>query len=120
MGNCVDKGDGNSGADGKGLAGIAGLLDGKEHEFELAEFEGDGEEAKWTWKGDINEADGKFTFDASADDATTGEPEKKTFEASVADTGALVLGHKFCGDIENITPKGEAAGGEEKKDEPAE
>ena len=26
MGNCIDKGDGNSGADGKGAGGIAGLL----------------------------------------------------------------------------------------------
>ena len=138
MGNCVDKGDGGSGADHKGAGGIAGLLDGKEHEFEtkndagkvtckitadkkfeLAEFEGDGAEAKTTWKGDITEADGKFTFDASGDDATTGEPEKKTFEASVAESGALNLGHKFIGDIEEITPKGEAAAGgdEEKKDE---
>merc|ERR1712110_1045977 len=133
MGNCVDKGDGNAGADGKGLKGIAGLVgkaseysakndagrvalkileDGK---FELSDFEGEGEEAKNSWKGEIKEVDGAWTFDASGDGGT--ESEVKSFKPTLEESGNLKFDHKFTGDIEELSPVGEA---EKKEEAPAE
>ena len=125
MGNCVDSGDSNAGADGKGAAGLAGAVaSGAEYtaksdagrvvvnfladkKFTISEFEGEGEEAKTAWSGPITEADGAFTLDASAEGATTSDV--KTFTATLLENGSLSLGHKFIGDLEEFAPKGEAA-----------
>ena len=123
MGNCVDKGDSNAGADGKGAKGIASLLDA-EHEFngkadagrvvckiladkkfEISEFEGEGEEAKTSWKGDIKEADGVYTFDCGEEGTTS---DKKIFTPELLESGNLKFDHKFVGDLEELTPVGEA------------
>ena len=115
MGNCVDKGDSNAGADGK-LTGIAAFKEGAEfnqkgeagrvvckiladNKFELKEFEGEGEEAKTSWAGNITEADGVVTFDASE-----GEAEPKTFLPTFEESGNLKFNHKFIGDIEELAP----------------
>ena len=120
MGNCIDKGDSNAGADGKGAAGFAGLIaagatefvgkadagrvtlsiDGAAKTFAIKEFEGEGEEAKTAWAGVITDADNVWTFDASAADATTSDV--KTFVATLTDAGHITLGHKFIGDIEQL------------------
>ena len=120
MGNCIDKGDSNAGADGKGAAGFAGIIaagatefvgkadagrvtlsiKGEDKTFTLNEYEGEGEEAKTAWAGIITEAEGVWTFDASAADATTSET--KTFIATLTDAGHITLGHKFIGDIEQL------------------
>lgn len=137
MGNCIDKGDSGAGADHKGAKGIASLLladhefngkaeagkvickiTGADKKFEINEFEGEAEEAKTSWKGDITEADGVFSFDASAEGGTTSDV--KTFKPELLESGKLKFDHKFVGDIEELDPVGEAAAaveGEEKKEE---
>ena len=131
MGNCVDKGDGGSGDHkGKGLAaliespcefsskGDAGRVVCKilaDKKFEISEFEGDGEEAKTSWKGDITTADDIITFDASAEGGT--ESDVKSFKPTLEESGKLKFDHKFIGDIEELDPVGEAAAAEEKKEE---
>jgi len=117
MGNCIDKGDSNAGADGK-TAGFAGLIaagatefvgkndagrvtlsiNGADKTFTLNEYEAAAEEAKTAWTGVITEADGVWTFDASAEGATTSET--KTFVGSLTDAGHITLAHKFVGDVE--------------------
>ena len=131
MGNCVDKGDSN--ADGKsgGFAALMGegnttfegkadggkvtlAINGGDKTFELKEFEGEATDATTSWAGAIREADGVWTFDASAEGATTSET--KTFTGELAD-GNVKLGHKFVGDIEELVRQGELAA---KEDAPAE
>ena len=127
MGNCIDKGDGNSGADGKGAQGFAGLMgegnttfetkndtgrvhlaiDGEARTFTLNEYEGDATDARTAWTGAIRDADNVWTFDASADGAT--ESETKTFTGTLNENGSISLGHKFVGDIEELARQGEAA-----------
>lgn len=115
MGNCIDKGDG----DGKGAKGMAALLEGThefsgkadagrvtckiiggDKKFEISEFEGEAEEAKASWKGDITEADGVYTFDASGEGGT--ESDVKSFKPTVEESGNLKFDHKFIGDIEEL------------------
>ena len=140
MGNCIDKGDGNDGADGKGAKGFEGLMgegnttfeakndtgrvhlaiNGADKTFTLEEFEGDATEAKTSWKGAIRNEDDKWTFDASGDDGTTSDT--KDFTGTLTDAGAINLGHKFVGDLEELARQGEAAPAEaaaedEKKEE---
>ena len=120
MGNCIDKGDSNAGADGKGAAGFAGLIaagatefvgkadagrvtlsiNGADRTFTLNEYEGEGEEAKTAWTGVITDAENVWTFDSSAEGATTSDV--KTFTAALNEAGHINLGHKFIGDIEQL------------------
>ena len=73
----------------------------------MNEYEGESEDAKTKWTGVVREDDGTWTFDASAEGAT--ESETKTFTATLAESGAMSLGHKFVGDIEELARQGEAA-----------
>jgi hypothetical protein len=120
MGNCIDKGDSadkatpwgtllkNGGTfTAKGDAGNVKLVIGTDNTFTLEEFEGDATDAKTSWTGVVREEDGKHTFDASAENATTSDV--KTFTAELAESGNMTLGHKFIGDLEELAPQGEVA-----------
>ena len=123
MGNCIDKGDsngeksggfsalmgeGNTSFEGKADAGRVTLaINGADRTFELNEYEGEATDATTSWTGAIRDADGVWTFDASAEGATTSET--KTFTGTLTDAGAVNLGHKFVGDIEELARHGEVA-----------
>ena len=134
MGNCIDKGDsnadgksggfsalmgeGNTTFEGKADAGRVTLaINGADKTFVLSEFEGEATDATTSWTGAIRDADGVWTFDASAEGATTSET--KTFTGELTEGGAVKLGHKFVGDIEELARQGEAAAAEEAPKEEA-
>ena len=130
MGNCLDSGDANAGADGKAAAGMAGVLaagattfegkndggrvnlaiNGADKTFVLNEYTGDSTDVTTAWTGAITDADGVFTLDASAEGATTSDV--KTFVVTLSEAGAITLAHKFVGDVEELTRQGEAAAAE--------
>ena len=127
MGNCIDSGDANAGADGKAAAGMAGVLAagatvfegkndggrvnlaiaGADRTFVLNEYTGDSTDVTTAWTGAITDADGVFTLDASAEGATTSDV--KTFVVTLNEAGNMTLAHKFVGDVEELTRQGEAA-----------
>ena len=124
MGNCIDKGDSNAEGKSGGFKGLMGegktsfetkadagrvnlAIDGEALTFSLNEYEGEATDATTSWNGKITEADGVWTFDASEEGATTSDT--KTFTGELTDGGNIKLGHKFVGDIEELTRQGETA-----------
>ena len=73
----------------------------------MTEYEGDATDAKTTWTGVVRDEDGTYTLDASADGAT--ESDTKTFTVTLTDAGAVNLGTKLVGDIEELARQGETA-----------